>query len=210
MRRLVRAALLAPLAGVLLLAGAPSYAATTPGPGWIVGDSITVQSSPGFLAAEPPEQPTATAWTVDGKNGRHLYQLPALVKARLATGQRTGTMVLALGTNDRWPGETTPTLTRTQYVRAVDSIPRTVKVVLVTPYRHAPVVGTWQANRMAEITRWQKDLDKYRPNVTIASYRYRIEKDGAARYLLADGVHPHDAGRVMWTEQVRRAVVSGT
>lgn len=178
---------------VSLLSASPAQALS--GNGIIIGDSISVMSSPYFLRTYHP------SFDVDAENGRRLNTLPEHINARLAAGPAPKVMVLALASND------SPEFTRQQYVDAFDSIPSTTKVVMVTPYRD-PAIFPEQQTRLAEINGWMKDLDKYRPNGVISSWRWTMlnEPDAVAKYISDDGVHPTAAGRRKWGELLDKAI----
>ena len=183
-------------AGMMGIMTTDTAEAATPSKyGIIIGDSISVQSGPVFKAEYHP------SFDLDAQNGRDLGTITAHVEARLAAAPAPRVMVLALASND------TAAFTRQQYVDTFDLIPSSTRVVMVTPYRD-PAVFPEQQDRLAEISGWMKDLDRYRPNGVISSWRWTMlnESGAVARYISADGVHPTAEGREKWAALLNKAI----
>jgi len=160
----------------------------------LIGDSITNQSNWEFRSRYHPSS------SVDCKNGRAISMLPSRVKYALDNGN-PNTLVLGLASNDD------PAFTRQQYVDTFDSIPDSILVVMITPFRTKEAFPE-QQDRMAEIAQWQKDLYNNRSNARISSWRWTMlnEAGAVAKYISDDGVHPTPEGRIKWAALLDRAI----
>lgn len=159
----------------------------------IIGDSITVQSAPLYVAQYHPSA------DIDAANGRTVSALASCIQARLDAGPSPNLWILALGTNE---GPSPMTYTRTQFVAAYDLIPQTSRVILVTPWRNPALFGERRHANMWTIVNWMRDLDAYRPNSSIAPWAWTNELDPSAGYIGPDGVHPTPAGAQKWADLV--------
>jgi lysophospholipase L1-like esterase len=200
-------AVLAQLLSGLSLSRAEATTATTISAGdsgetgpdevWVVGDSITARSR--ARLRDRLRRSVARAVYIDGVGGRNVSTLDELVSQRIRRGA-TDAMVLALGTNS------SRSWSKADYLRAVDAIPESTAVVLVTVYKsHSAATATPAVlRRMADYSRWMREIASARSNVCVADWRKAASRE--PRRLLEDGVHPSAAGKAVWVSLVGRAV----
>jgi len=170
---------------------------TLPDSVWVVGDSITAGSK--ARLRDRLRRSVRRAVYIDGVGGRNVSTLDELVTQRVRRGA-TDVMVLALGTNSD------PSWTRSDYLRAVDAIPESTAVILVSVYksRSAATATAAVLRRMANYSRWMREIASARSNVCLADWRKAASRE--PRRLLADGVHPSAAGKAVWVRLVGNAV----
>lgn len=163
---------------------------------WMVGDSVTAYAETALRSR--------LAETVDGRVeidaeiGRNVVVLDDLVRDELSRARRPRTMVLALGANpaDSWH--------RRDFRRVVDSIPRTISVVLVTVFRNHNYASPAIRRQMADYSRWMRSIAATRSNVCVAPWRGTV-RGHAAEYLL-DGAHPNERGAAVLADLVADTV----
>lgn len=175
---------------------APTY--SPPRGVYVVGDSITVLGAPHLAALRP-------GWFVYGLGGRNVDAIPRMVDNVLSLNPNPRAIVIALGTNasDAW--------TRDQFAAALNKIPWTTKVALVTTYRDPTIfdplfsiVGSREYFQPI-YTRWMQLFAHYRHNTCVVPWRGVVLNIPG---LLYDGVHPNATGRAIWARTVVRSVDS--
>jgi lysophospholipase L1-like esterase len=177
----------------------PASAEEQAGSVWVAGDSITARSK--ARLRDRLRRSVRHAVYIDGVGGRNVTALDELVSQRLRRGA-TDVMVLALGTNS------SPSWTKDDYLGAVNAIPASTTVVLVTVYksRAAATASPAVLRRMASYSRWMREIAAARSNVCVADWRKAASRE--PRRLLEDGVHPSAAGKAVWVRLVGSAVDS--
>ncbi len=177
----------------------PAFPTTPNRHGWIVGDSITVQSAPNFRKRFHKFDHTALS-------GLRVQELPRIVEARIAHGRLPSYVVIALGTNqaDTWSVDPMGS-----YRAVIDSIhaasPRT-RVVLVTTYRDPKRSDLYTFGddvTMATYSAAMVALAAQDPRICVSSWRWWIARNP---HHLYDGVHPSFPGRKKWAELLRSAI----
>lgn len=177
----------------------PAFPAVLNKHGWIVGDSITLQSSPNFRKRFHRFDTTAVS-------GLRVQELPRFVRARIARGPLPRHVVIALGTNqaDTWSADP-----RGNYQSVVDLIHRarpSAKIIFVTTYRDPRRAHLYTAGNdktMASYSRAMTQIAAGDPRVCISSWRWWIARN---RHHLYDGVHPSFPGRKKWAELLYSAI----
>lgn len=199
-RRSALALVAAPAMTVLTSAttdAAPTSASASGRPrlAWVVGDSIAVL---GRAALRQRLASSVGEVEINAVSGRRVARLDALVKKRLARGDRPDVMVLALGTNP------SPGWHRDDYERVVDTIPDGVAVVLVTLYRSDTSELPAVVPTMQHYSRAMRSVACARANVCTAPWRAAASRRPGP--LLLDGVHPTSRGSRVWARLIGDAV----
>jgi hypothetical protein len=183
------------LAVLLLAPFAPAQAAAAdPAPVvWLCGDSVSIHGAPALSRLRPTTE-------YDVVSGRHVDQLPVCITNRLAEpGPVPDVMVLALGTNPRrkW-GEA-------EFRKSVALIPKSIKVVFVTPYRDPDYPDP--RKRAPILLAYGKQMRKIAVSsgqVFLASWYGAVRKD--PQRWTYDGCHQTPAGERLWASTVNEAV----
>ncbi|BCJ26504.1 hypothetical protein [Actinocatenispora sera] len=146
----------------------------------MIGDSITVRSTPSLQAALP-------GITIDGQVGRQLTTAPGLVQQHLSSMGPNDVLVIALGTNGNGG--------LSDFDTAISEAGNR-KVVLVNTDCARP----WTAS----MNRTIQQAVRSHANVSLADWHATIAgKEGA---LLVDGVHPGPQGQQLFARTVANAV----
>lgn len=187
------------LAAVVLLDGGVASGASSSatagenatGTAYMVGDSMTARSAKQIRVLRPD-------WDVDGVGGRQAARLVPLVRDHVnrAAGP-SSEVVIALGSNEMGASAAT-------YRRAVDLLPASTTVVLVTVYRDPRVFGQDRDDRLARISRWMRVLAERRSNVCVADWRAAALRFGDL--VISDGVHPNALGKRVFAALVVAAM----
>ena len=146
----------------------------------MIGDSITVRSTPALQAQLP-------GITIDGQVGRQLTTAPGLVQQHLSSMGPHEVLVIALGTN----GNGGLSDLNTAISEAGNR-----KVVLVNTDCARP----WTDSMNQQIQQAVRSHD----NVTLANWKATISGQESA--LLVDGVHPGTKGQQLFAQTVATAV----
>jgi hypothetical protein len=190
----LRTAVLGALTLCLLVLVVPAQAQAAPPPVvWFCGDSVTIHGQPAYSRLRPTTE-------FDMVSGRHIDQLPVCISNRLAApGPLPDVMVLALGTNPRgvW-GER-------QFRAAVALIPKSIKVVFVTPFRDPETVDPRKrAPILVAFGRQMRKIAVESSQVFLASWYGAVYQD-PERWTY-DGVHQTLAGESLWASTIDEAV----
>lgn len=190
---------------LVVLAGGPARAADPTSPTepstsrvYVVGDSITSGSRSTLQAMRP-------GWHINGLRGRLVSTLPMLVSEILAVDPNPRVVVLALGTNASW------SWSKAEYLAAVDLLPTTTRVLLVTTYRDPDNWSRYAKDNWDGIDRpwyqrayiqshystWMREIDVERANVCVAEWRGLVRN---RPWLMFDGVHPNPNGHKKWAD----------
>lgn|GEM_PF-6008997 len=146
----------------------------------MIGDSITVRSTPALQAKLP-------GITIDGQVGRQLTTAPGLVQQHLPSMGPNDVLVIALGTNGNGG------------IADLDSAINEAghrKIVLVNTDCERP----WTTSMNQQI---QQAVNTH-SNVTLADWHATIA--GKESQLLVDGVHPDTYGQQLFAQTVATAV----
>ena len=158
----------------------------------VIGDSLTARGKDKIQRMHP-------TWVIDGKRGRHVSALPAILDAFVTENGPPRHLVIALGSNSsaKW--------SRAKYDATLAKLPAGTAVTFVTPYRDPRWWGE-DAKKQRRHTRWMQRIARDRPLTNVAPWRWRAKRGTG---LLFDGVHQTDPkGEVVWARTVSRAVAS--
>lgn len=154
---------------------------------YVLGDSIAALGADELSRRRP-------RWTINALGGRPVTALPALIRNLRAVDQRPYRVVIELGSNQsaRWR--------KSDYRSAIAQLPRSTRVLLVTPYK-APG-GHW-ARRGVQATeryaRWMQQLARERPHTCVVPWRARAS---AHPGWLRDGLHPTEDSLGTWADLI--------
>jgi hypothetical protein len=136
-------------------------------------------------------------WTVNALRGRPVAALPLLVRNLRAVDRRPYRVVIELGSNQ------SPGWSKADYEDAIAQLPRSTRVLLVTPYK-AP--GTRWGRKGVQATtdyaRWMQQIAQRRPHTCLVPWRARAK---AHPEWLRDGLHPKAEYYGTWVDILLRA-----
>lgn len=153
----------------------------------LIGDSIGGGTRDMFLDVRP-------LWEVDAVPGRLVTTLPARVDNRLETGAPRR-VIIELGTN------TVAGWTKADYEAEVDKFPKSIQILMVTPYVRSNNLdpdlprGSLADTRTYYYAKWMNEIanDSGHPNVCTVPWRATVINN--PNLLNDDGVHPNWAGK---------------
>lgn len=161
---------------------------------YAVGDSVTVLGLPWLRRR-------GIGWEVSAIPGRDVSTLPFYLAERMRHDKPPRGVVIALGAN------ASPGWTKTRLRAAINQLPPTTIVTLVTPYRdkrwkdadyrRASGIAWYYAG-------WMRDIAKERPHTCLADWAREaaaLEAKTPGR-VLYDGVHTTEYGRQVWSWRV--------
>jgi len=155
----------------------------------VVGDSVTYRAGDEMTEAN-------RGWVVDGQAGTVIASFARRYRAFTRLHRTPRTVVMALATNV--DGDAS----RRAFERAAARVPRSTRLVLVTPFRDRRVYPR-EARVLAERTRWLEALDRSRPGTCVAPWRAVAQRNPD---LIVDGVHQTARGEEVFASVVARAV----
>lgn len=140
-------------------------------------------------------------WYVDAVGGRSLLALPTQILWYLVhVDPAPDTFIMALGTNP-YPG-----WQKRHYQLSLALLPRTTKVVLVTP---AVFGSRWPKSAITKThARWLAEIAAERPHTVLADWRQKVRRSNpdprtGRSALLAEGIHQTPVtGRRAWLNLV--------
>ncbi|GAA1952767.1 hypothetical protein GCM10009798_09990 [Nocardioides panacihumi] len=154
---------------------------------YVLGDSITAEGTAELQARRP-------RWTINGLHGRPVSTLPLMVANVRAVDQRPFRVVVELGSNQ------SPAWSKSDYRAAIDALPTSTRVLLVTPYKQPG--GHWAPKGVQATTRyarWMQQVARERPHTCVVPWR---AKAAAHPEWLRDGLHPTDDGYAHWADLI--------
>jgi hypothetical protein len=154
---------------------------------YVLGDSISAYGTDELLKRRP-------RWTINAVHGRPVTALPDLVKNLRAVDAHPFRVVVELGSNQvrRW--------TKADYAAAIGQLPRSTRVLLVTPYK-APG-GRWSrrgVETLGQYARWMHQIARTRPHTCVVPWRARA---AAHPEWLRDGLHPKEDVYGEWADLI--------
>lgn len=154
---------------------------------YVLGDSIAELGTDELLRRRP-------RWTINALGGRRVTALPALIRNLRAADQRPYRVVIELGSNQSagWR--------KSDYRSAIAQLPRSTRVLLVTPYK-APG-GHWARRGVTATERyaqWMQQLARQRPHTCVVPWRARAS---AHPEWLRDGLHPNEDSLGTWADLI--------
>ena len=151
----------------------------------LVGDSIAYRGT-NELA------PLRRDFVMDGYPARRLADLNARLRHfRQGRGALDG-LILELGAN------ATAGFMRDDLAAILASVPSTVPIMLVLPYRATPETGKVE-HFTVKYGRWYVRLARSRANTCAADWPGLVRQH---QNLLVDGVHPSPAGEQLWANWI--------
>jgi len=158
---------------------------------YVLGDSLSEQDTP-LLREHQPE------WSINALGGRPVTKLTPLIINLLTVDPAPALVVVELGSNNR------PRWTKQKYLDALARLPRSTKVLLVTPYKQPGTGWGPKGVRATEqYARWMEQISNRRPRTCVVAWR-----DAARRHpeWLRDGLHPTPAGYEVLTRMILQRV----
>jgi hypothetical protein len=156
----------------------------------VIGDSITYRSSPQLRELRPN-------FVIQGVPGSNANSLTSRLKAYLDHHRAPDRLVVALGSNGFHTTEAT-------YQRAVDLLPRSTVVGLVTAWRNPAIWGRARSMIVWHNTQYMFDVARTRPHTCTIGWRRTVV---ANPRLLVDGLHPTvPRGERVWAHTVVRGI----
>ena len=157
----------------------------------LIGDSVAWRATDELADLRPD-------WTVDAVPGRLVDELGPRIDRYLA-GHRPPTLaVVALGTN---PGAG---WVLGDYLDAVAGLPRSTRVVWVTPHRstaRGPGNPRWLVAEVSRVERAMRRAANLRPGSCLVDWTELTRRQPG---VLLDGVHPTRPGELTWARLVVR------
>jgi len=156
---------------------------------YLLGDSISAYARDDIAEQRPD-------WTINALHGRPVADLPLLVSNLRAVDRHPSRVVIELGSNQSagW--------SKDDYEEAIRRLPRTTRVLFVTPFKAPWRWGRKAARTTGAYARWMNQIAERRPHTCVVPWRARAKRHPG---WLRDGLHPKPAYFSTWADILLKA-----